>query len=294
MLDLNLLLEEADLDPNSILVMRHRPKEAPLRKIFGWFAEDEPDTFNTYQRSHGPKTEAALLRAKHLASFIGHEADRAVFVGIYDVVGSEQITRAECNLRQDYRRLIDLGMDPWDESDPRQDALFFDIRATNHMGDWKGRLVVDWPPPERSWYRWADRRRNIFPVRAIHEDSLLASAMPAWQELSLTWAELKALPRQWQIALSHWRGVYFIFDAGDGKGYVGSASGAENLLRRWLNYSVSGHGGNRLFRDRNPVNFIFSILQRVSPDTPADEVIAIENSWKARLHTRAPCGLNAN
>ena len=43
---------------------------------------------------------------------------------------------------------------------------------------------------------------------------------------------------RWKSALSQWRGVYFIFDATDGKGYVGSAYGSGNLLGRWLNYAL--------------------------------------------------------
>ena len=55
-----------------------------------------------------------------------------------------------------------------------------------------------------------------------------------------------------------------------------------------------GHGGNSLLRQRDPKNFQFSILQRVSPDMDARDLIQIENSWKKRLHTRSPEGLNDN
>ena len=79
-----------------------------------------------------------------------------------------------------------------------------------------------------------------------------------------------------------------------GKGYVGSAYGEENLLGRWLNYSLSGHGDNRLLRTREGKNFRFTILQRVSPDLEPRDVIKLESSWKERLHTRKPFGLNDN
>ena len=117
--------------------------------------------------------------------------------------------------------------------------------------------------------------------------------MPPWNKIVLLWDELQTLPSQWRQALSHWRGIYLIFDVSDGRSYVGSAYGQENLLGRWLNYAKSGHGGNRELRERNPVNFRFSILERVSPDLPPDDVIAREVSWKTRLHTRE-FGLNAN
>lgn len=67
-----------------------------------------------------------------------------------------------------------------------------------------------------------------------------------------------------------------------------------NLLGRWLGYAASGHGGNAMLRERDPHNFQFSILQRVSPDMDATDVIQLEKTWKDRLHTRAPRGLNDN
>jgi hypothetical protein len=93
--------------------------------------------------------------------------------------------------------------------------------------------------------------------------------------------------------LREWRGIYYILDSSDGRGYVGAAYGADNILGRWLNYGISGHGGNKALRKRDPSNFHFSILQRVSPDMPSDDVIRLEHAWKTRLHTRE-FGLNKN
>lgn len=132
------------------------------------------------------------------------------------------------------------------------------------------------------------------PVLAILEDSALDTAIPPWYQIVLSWEQLAVLPTRWKSALSQWRGIYYIFDTSDGKGYVGSAYGDGNLLGRWLNYAVSGHGANTLLRKRDPKSFQFTILQRVSPDMEADEVIRIESTWKGRLHTRQPFGLNDN
>jgi hypothetical protein len=88
--------------------------------------------------------------------------------------------------------------------------------------------------------------------------------------------------------------MWDIFDTSDGKGYVGAAYGEGNLLDRWQNYAASGHGGNCLLRPRDPRSFRFSILQRVSPDMDAGDIIQIESSWKQRLHTHKPYGLNDN
>ena len=101
------------------------------------------------------------------------------------------------------------------------------------------------------------------------------------------------LPKRWCHKLSEWRGVYFIIDVSDGRGYVGSAYGKDNLLGRWLNYASTDNGGNKQLRDRKPKDLIFIILQRVSPDMEPSEVIALESNWKDRLHTRE-LGLNDN
>lgn len=183
-------------------------------------------------------------------------------------------------------------MEGFTDDKPRSIVLWFDLTATAFYSHWKGKLVVDWPPPERSWWRRA--HRNTIPVNAILEDSALDADMPDWDRLVLTWDELRILPTRWRGALSQWRGVYYIFDASDGRGYVGSAYGGENLLGRWLNYAASGHGGNALLRNRNASNFSFSILQRVSPDLDPEDVIRLESTWKDRLHSREPHGLNEN
>jgi hypothetical protein len=117
--------------------------------------------------------------------------------------------------------------------------------------------------------------------------------MPPAEELTLAWEELKNLPSSWKSALAQWRGVYFILDRSDGKSYVGSAYGRDNIYSRWSNYAARGHGGNKQLRGRKPENFLFSILERVSPDMVPEEVIQKENHWKKRLHTRE-FGLNDN
>lgn len=156
---------------------------------------------------------------------------------------------------------------------------------------WSGRLIVDWPGGKLSWWRWAEK--NIFKIVAIAEDSLFEPPMPDWKELSLGIAELQALPNNWRDALVQWRGVYFIFDTSDQKGYVGSAYGKDNILGRWLTYAATGHGGNVELKGRSPVNFLFSILERVSPDMEKDDVIHLEGLWKKRLQT-FDFGLNGN
>ena len=292
-MEFNDLLLDQDINPEQILLFRHRPWEQQLNKVIPWLAATRPDLFNAYQQVQGKRLEKVmhgLENTGYVASFIGKEAGKALFVGLYAINGSKPITFDEYwNINANIE-LKAFGMGGLE--DERSSTLWFDLTLTDFYSSWKGKLVVGWPPPERSWWRRA--HRNELPIHAIHEESVLEADMPEWDTIILSWEELSVLPTRWKSALSQWRGIYYIFDTSDGKGYVGSAYGEDNILGRWLSYAVSGHGGNRLLRKRDPKNFRFSILQRVSPDMISSDVIHIENTWKERLHTRKPYGPNDN
>ncbi len=295
-MNLNDLLRAKNVDPGQVLVFRHRPFEPELNKVLPWLAAEKPDVFNAYQQTQGEKLEGTmqeLVGVGHVASFIGREPGKALFVGLYAIAGSKALNLDEFWQVPAFKEMKAFGMRGWvPEDDGRQSVLWFDLVLTGFYASWKGKLVVEWPPPERSWWRRA--HRNDMPVLSVLEDSALEAAMPDWGDIELSWEQLGILPKPWTVKLSEWRGIYYIFDTSDGKGYVGSAYGDGNLLARWLGYAAIGHGGNRLLKGRDPRHFRFSILQRVSPDMEPDEIIRLESSWKERLHTRHPLGLNDN
>ncbi|HEX8920881.1 MAG TPA: GIY-YIG nuclease family protein [Pyrinomonadaceae bacterium] len=294
-MNLNDLLRGKGIDPQQVLVLRHRPHEPELNKVFPWLAAERPDMFNAYQQAQRENVERVMhmmTGTGYLASFIGREPGKALFVGLYSIKGSSSITRKQYWKIPSNIELKTFGMKGFTEEDPRSSCLWFELSLTDFYAHWKGKLIVGWPGLELSWWRRA--HRNKFPVLAILEDSALETAMPSWDKIVLEWEQLRILPTRWKSALLQWRGIYYIFDISDGKGYVGSAYGESNLLGRWQNYAARGHGGNSLLRRRDPRNFRFTILQRVSPDMDARDVIRLEVSWKQRLHTRVPYGLNDN
>jgi GIY-YIG catalytic domain len=290
-MELNDLLQSKGIETRGVLVLRHRPTEPDLNKILPLLAADKPDLFNAYQQTQGEALEKTMLGASYVTSFIGHEPGRALFVGLYKIGKTKPLTYAQYWQVPENIELKKLGMKGFSGA-KRPSCLWFDLELTDFYSEWKGKLIVDWPPPERSWWRRA--HRNVMPVHAILEDSALDTAMKRWDELDFSWSQLAVLPKRWQAKLAEWRGIYYIFDMSAGKGYVGSAYGAENLLGRWRNYAASGHGGNRLLRQRDPQHFRFTILELVAPNMEADEVIRLESTWKERLHTRQPHGLNEN
>ena len=287
---LNDLLEKIEIEPKAVLIMRHRPTDSDLRRVLPWFTTERPDLFNAYQSVQaGKNPEIALSRATFLASFIGNVPGQAHFVGLYRRTSEKTISQADYWSIPEYQELHRYGMS---NAKMREELLQFELQLMPDLTAMRGKLILGWSGPERAWYRWADR--NKFPIQAILEVSAFDEEMPSWDRIVLSWHQLQSLPVTWSLPLSQWRGIYLIFDESDGKSYVGSAYGGDNILGRWRNYAATGHGGNRHLRVRDPRTFQFSILQRVSPDMDGGDVIQLENTWKERLHTRHPVGLNDN
>lgn len=288
-IDLNVYLTDAGIPLEKTLVMRHTPTvRSFLKKLRNWTVSN-PEMYNNYQSNQNPKQETQLSRATHLASFIGVKTGEALFVGIYKVEGWKEIPVAEFIEMAVVKELYGHGSRPKNQSHVK----WFDLRVMPQMAELKGRLVLTWPEmyAARSWSRWA--APNTFPVKAIHEESVLVPTMPSWRYLIIEWAELQTLAESWKAKLREWRAIYLIHDMSDGKNYIGSAYGEDNLDHRWAEYvRTGGHGGNVQLRGRSPDNFRFSILELVGPSMPMEEVVEIERSWMLRLHTPIS-GLNS-
>src|SRR5262245_54793783 len=97
-LNFNDLLTGKDLDPRQVVVLRHRPTEPQLNKVLPWLAVEKPELFNAYQQTQGERVENVMLSmvgVGYVASFIGHEAGKALFVGLYSIGKSRPLTYTE-------------------------------------------------------------------------------------------------------------------------------------------------------------------------------------------------------
>jgi hypothetical protein len=65
-MNLNDLLRGKNLDPQRVLVLRHRPWEPELNKVLPWLAAEKPHVFNAYQQSQRETVERAITRAGYL------------------------------------------------------------------------------------------------------------------------------------------------------------------------------------------------------------------------------------
>ena len=164
-MQLNDLLIEKGIEPKTVLVLRHRPTEPELRKVLPWLAAEKPDVYNGYQQAHWLKVEKAMTRALYIASFIGHKPRKALFVGVYKVAGWKEVSfknywKIPANIE-----LKSFGMTGLSAS--RSSTLWFDLDIIDICREWKGKLIVQWPGLERSWWRWSDR--NKLDIAAILE-----------------------------------------------------------------------------------------------------------------------------
>src|SRR5262249_52322474 len=131
---LNDLLVSNSLDPRSVLVLRHRPKEPELKKILPWLAGERHELFNAYQQSQYEKLERVMNSLSgngHLASFIGHEPGRALFVGLYRIAGAKPINYRDYWNISANMELKRLGMSGWNREESRETVLWLELKPTD-------------------------------------------------------------------------------------------------------------------------------------------------------------------
>ena len=282
------LLAKHKIDPQDVLVLRHTPTVPRLRDAFLRLAAVHPDVFNAYQQTQREGVENEMKNVTYVASFIGHAPASALFIGLYQRHGQDLRTPDQIRSEPAVQVLESYGCGAETRS-----RLWFDLRLReDFFGNWKGKLTIEWPGKAINWHRRADKAE--FKITVIHEESLLSEQPPAsYRKWDLRWDQLKLLSESSKARLRGWCGIYYIFDISDGRGYVGKASGAHNLLGRWRNYGDTGDGGNLKLRGRDPLNFRFSILELIPGDMEDGDVEQREQNWMVRLRTRTRThGLN--
>ena len=91
-----------------------------------------------------------LVGSGFVASFIGHHPGKALFVGMYAIKGAVRRTRRQMARIRPYVDLMKLVETA--RGAPKQtpsSQVWFDLARTPFYEHWQGRLVVNWPPPNR-------------------------------------------------------------------------------------------------------------------------------------------------
>lgn len=297
MFTLHDVLERAGIDSKEVNVMLHSPREGDLLRFLPSLVRTRRAAMETYQASHSVNAERALSGGRPwVASFVKTGPGRhcgtsaMLFAGLYRNHGGRVVPRAEIEANPEVRWLNETFDGYHYLDDPSWTHwTWFDLVLNERLTELQGRLLIE-ARLTQSYVRLAENLDA--PVVALHEVSVFDAPAPEWRDMHLRAGMLRALPQTWRAKLQEWRGVYLIVDESDGQRYVGSAYGADNLLGRWLAHVVGPVGVTAELKKRDPREFRFSILERVSPDMPPEGVIRLERTWMERLHT-VKYGLNS-
>lgn len=171
-----------------------------------------------------------------------------------------------------------------------------DRYPTRHLGvlaPYEGRLYIDWgggSSGKRAWVQRAEAQDKL--ITELHL-SASEEPFPGMLQLAKPVSQLADAPPGWIQRLSDARGIYLLACPRDGSLYVGSATAQGGFWSRWAEYRANGHGGNVALIGRDPSDFVVSILQVAGSADTAEDVLAAETLWKAKLQSRA-LGLNRN
>src|SRR5437016_3775335 len=127
------LLHSKSIDPRKVLVLRHRPHEPALKNVLPWLAAERHDLFNAYQQAQGGRLERAMQAMTgtgYIASFIGREAGKSLFVGLYSISASKPLTYEQYWRLPANVELEKHGMRGRKEENKARVGLWFDLVLT--------------------------------------------------------------------------------------------------------------------------------------------------------------------
>ncbi|MGQ0618463.1 MAG: GIY-YIG nuclease family protein [Panacagrimonas sp.] len=179
--------------------------------------------------------------------------------------------------------------------------VFYELVPSPLLEVYRKRLVIDWGKAMLSWCQ-ARLEKPVLEIRAREG----VTPFTEYDEVCVPFPELKVIMKDpaghalWHDKLNGKQGVYLILDQKTGQQYVGSATGKNGLLSRWIDYArTDGHGGNAKLKQRmtespgSQNRFLFSILKVFEGTALKSQVLECEKRMKARLGSRVS-GLNAN
>ena len=290
MFRLNDLLRGNNVPPERTAVLLHTPGEARLARLLPFLAQEEPEILEAFQSVHSSRATATLRKRDFMVSFVRIEGGSLAMAGVFRNQGCIDRPTQELAALPAMRRVInDFGANADLETSGAATWPWFDFVRISALEHYKGRIQIR-PRLTQSYARLAENLDA--EIVALTEASVLVPSAPGWRDFVVTTAELRSLPANWSARLREWRGVYLIVDESDGVRYVGSAYGEENFLGRWRTHVGGEAGITAKLKRRRVRDFRFSILERVSPDMQAEDVIRRERTWMDRLHT-IQYGLNS-
>lgn len=278
-MDIKEILQLRGVSPTArIKLVRHQDKRFDIHELA---REGKLEIYQAYQSE--PRFDC-----DYIISFLGDADRRAVFWGVYKVLG-----RTAAKTRLTSADQAEYGL-------AEEGSVFYDFQLVDGFDDLRERLVIDWGKATLAWHQWLSPKEviEILPKGYVKK-------FPGYLDFVLRHDQLvelianPATNREWHRMLAAVAGIYLIVDQTTGKQYVGSAYGRGGILARWTSYATSGHGGNAQLVDllkgspEHAKNFTYSILRTLPLTLTPAEVINFEGLYKRKLGSRA-FGLNSN
>jgi hypothetical protein len=272
----NMLLHDEGMDPSEVRLLRHQTTKGLGRTPYTLW-RDDPAGFEKYQSIQRTARRSRFDR-QYWASFVAPPSGGTLFVGMFE-------TSLE-------------GPVPEGTIDPLTGQVIsecdqYACRRMQALSDYIGRLSIHWgdsSSASRAWAQRADKRDKLIIelTRTFREE-----IFPGFTMLIRPLSEIESMPLSWKEVLRSSRGVYLLACPRTREHYVGSAYGENGFLGRWEAYVASGHGGNVALRIRDPSDYLVSVLEVAGSSASLDDIIAMEETWKTKLHSRE-MGLNRN
>ena len=247
-----------------IKLVRHKDQREDLYNLY----RTNKNSFLDYQNL---QSKAVFKNIDYIVSFIGEEGDLSRFIGVFQIVGVEEI-----------------------------DSQFrYQMTEMTDFEDLKERVIIKWTNPI-SWHQYIKNLMEVIEIKpGLHYKQFVD-----YFDFTLNFDELKEIVENqysdWKKTLSITKGIYLISDTVTGKLYVGSAYGENGIWGRWSEYvKTNGHGNNKTLKEfvtkesEYAKNFTFSILMLLPKTITPNEAIKKETLYKNKLGTNS-FGLNNN
>lgn len=273
----NSLLEQVGLAPAHVILLRHQDRRAGTRKTPYELWRDERTAFELYQSCQSVQNRSKFARSRNWASFVATPDGTTMFVGLYST---------------SYQGLLaqDTPQPHADKIDRAGSCDFYKQQLDVRLDDLAGRLFIDWGKGTRAWVQRADKQaKHVTELRL----KFMEDEFPGYLNFAEPLSRVEGLPTNWIATLKHATGVYLLTCPRTKEHYVGSACGNEGFWYRWMEYAVTGHGGNVVLKSREPSDYQVSILEVAGSASSSEDILKMETRWKMKLQSRE-MGLNAN
>ena len=266
------ILKKVGLDPKRVKLIRHALTDKGFRACF---EKDMVYEYTCHQKSNFSKNYDYWI------TFISDGGTLCRLHSCYKVNGSVS----------DTLDMVPFGFPDIEAKGFRGEHAYFNLERIDLLQEYENRLVINWGKATRMWHQKGSTDKEIVAIQG--------NLFPGFEKLCVSFDQLKMIIQNqtgyedWFTAMSSVYAIYLITDTKTGEQYVGSAYNTDGLWGRWAVYiQTGGHGGNKkmvqVMRE-NPDrchDLQFSVLQVLSKGTSGDEIVRIENNWKAKLLTK--------